>query len=55
MPSFLSAHGALGKEVVVIGAGDHIQVWNREAWTDFNATLAGEVEEITERLGDHAA
>ncbi|MCW2966579.1 MAG: MraZ protein [Solirubrobacteraceae bacterium] len=54
MPPFLSDHGALGKDVVVIGAGDHVQVWNRQAWADFNATLAGEVEEITERLGHPA-
>ena len=51
MPSFLSEHGELGKDVVVIGAGDHIQVWNRQAWADFNASLAGEVEQITENLG----
>jgi MraZ protein len=54
MPPFLSEHGALGKDVVVLGAGDHVQVWNRQAWADFNATLAGEVEEITERLGHPA-
>jgi MraZ protein len=54
MPPFLSEHGALGKDVVVIGAGDHAQVWSRQAWKDFNATLAGEVEEITERF-DHPA
>jgi MraZ protein len=54
MPSFLSDHGTLGKDVVVIGAGDHVQVWNRQSWSDFNATLAGQVEEITERLGHPA-
>lgn len=54
MPGFLSEHGALGKDVVVIGAGDHAQVWSRQSWKDFNATLAGEVEEITERF-DHPA
>jgi MraZ protein len=54
MPPFLSDHGSLGKDVVVIGAGDHVQVWNRQAWADFNATLAGEIGEITERLGHPA-
>ena len=54
MPSFLSDHGTVGKDVVVIGAGDHAQVWSRQAWKDFNATLAAEVEEITERF-DHTA
>ena len=51
MPSFLAEHASLTKDVVVIGAGDHIQVWDRKAWDDFNASLAGEVEQITENLG----
>ncbi len=50
MPPFLGDHAALGKEVVVIGAGDHLQVWDRRAWADFNANLASEIGEITERL-----
>lgn len=54
LPPFLVEYGGLGKDVVVIGAGDHLQVWDRRAWAEFNATLAGEVEEITERLGDTA-
>lgn len=52
MPAFLAEHGGLSKDVVVIGAGDHLQVWDRQGWAQFNASLAGEVEEITERLGD---
>jgi MraZ protein len=51
MPGFLAEHGSLTKDVVVIGAGDHVQVWDRQAWADFNASLAGEVEQITENLG----
>jgi len=51
MPGFLAEHASLTKDVVVIGAGDHVQVWDRQAWADFNASLASEVEEITENLG----
>jgi MraZ protein len=50
MPSFLAEHAKLGKEVVVLGVGDHIQVWDRSAWADFNANLASEIGEITERI-----
>jgi len=51
MPAFLSEHATLEKEVVVIGAGECLQVWDRGAWADFNANLAEEIGEITERLG----
>ena len=51
VPTFLAEHAGLDKEVVVIGAGDCLQVWDRKAWADFNANLAAEIGEITERLG----
>ena len=52
VPSFLAEHAALDKEVVVIGAGECLQVWDRKAWAEFNANLAAEIGEITERLGN---
>ena len=52
VPTFLAEHAGLDKEVVVIGAGDCLQVWDRKAWADFNANLAAEIGEITERLGN---
>ncbi len=38
----------------MIGAGDHLQVWDRGAWTAFNAALTDDVNEIVSSLG-HAA
>jgi MraZ protein len=52
VPSFLAEHASLDKEVVVIGAGECLQVWDRKAWATFNANLAAEIGEITERLGN---
>jgi MraZ protein len=54
VPSFLGEHAGLDKEVTVIGAGDHLQVWDRAAWTTFNAGLTDDVNEIVSSLG-HAA
>ena len=54
MPQSLHTHAKLGKEVVVTGVGDHLQVWDRAAWADYNAALAGEIDEIIEGLG-HAS
>ena len=49
-PSFLLEHGALKKDVVVTGAGDCLEVWDRAAWTAYNDELAAEADEITARL-----
>ncbi len=51
VPAFLLEHAGLAKEVVVTGAGDSLQVWDRATWQDFNSALASEVTDITSRLG----
>ena len=51
---FLMDHGKLEKDVTVVGAGDHLQVWNREAWTAYNAQLAEDVFDISEAFDDIA-
>lgn len=52
VPAFLLEHAGLGKEVVVTGAGRCLEVWDRQAWADYNARLTDEVAGITARLGD---
>jgi MraZ protein len=54
IPGFLMDHGALSKEVTVIGAGDHLEVWDRGAWADFNQQLHDDVLSITSSLGHPA-
>ena len=54
VPSFLGDHASLDKEVTVIGAGDHLQVWDRSAWTAFNTALTDDVNEIVSALGHPA-
>jgi MraZ protein len=51
LPSFLLDHAGLGKEVVVTGIDDHLEIWDRAAWADYNAALGDDVTEITEGLG----
>jgi MraZ protein len=51
LPSFLLEHAGLRKEVVVTGIDDHLEIWDRSAWADYNAALADDVTEITEGLG----
>src|SRR5215510_9149565 len=40
VPGFLVEHASLRKEVVVTGAGDCLEVWDRAAWSDYNRALS---------------
>jgi MraZ protein len=51
LPPPLLAHAAIEKEVVVVGVGDHLEVWGRERWDSEQRSLDSEIEEVTERLG----
>lgn len=45
-------HGDLTREVAVVGAEDHLQVWNREAWKAHDARLVGEINEFINVFDD---
>jgi MraZ protein len=52
LPSPLLAHASIDKEVVVVGVGDHLEVWGRERWRAEQEALDSEIEEVTQRLGN---
>src|SRR6202008_3220867 len=52
LPPTLLSHAGISKEVVVVGVGDHLEVWGRERWQEQQAALDQEIEEVTERLGN---
>jgi MraZ protein len=54
LPNFLMDHAGLRKEVVVTGAGQSLEVWDRRAWADYNAALTTDVSEITATLAHPA-
>jgi MraZ protein len=51
VPAVLLEHGGLRKEVVVTGAGVCLEVWDRAAWTEYNAALSVELPDITAAFG----
>ena len=51
VPPSLLAHAGIEKEVVVVGVGDHLEVWARQRWQDEQEALDAEIGEVTERLG----
>jgi transcriptional regulator MraZ len=54
VPGFLSKHAHLQKEVVVVGAGDRLELWSKDRWDEHRPTLLGGVAEITANVDDAA-
>ena len=52
LPAPLLAHAGIDKEVVVVGVGDHLEVWARQRWQEEQQALDAEIGEVTERLGN---
>jgi MraZ protein len=54
VPGFLGEHARLQREVVVVGVGDRLELWDRVSWNRHRSTLLGGVAEITARVDDAA-
>jgi len=54
VPGFLSDHAELQKEVVIVGAGDRLELWSRDRWNDHRPTLLSGVAQITAHVDDPA-
>ena len=52
IPAPLLAHAQLGREVVVAGLRDHVEIWDRAAWRKELAEVEGSAEDVAERLAD---
>ena len=50
LPASLLRHGKLGRDVVVAGVNDHVEIWDRAAWNDHLRNVEGSVEDVAERL-----
>lgn len=48
-PSLLEKYG-IGKDVTVIGVGDHIEVWDKKAYTEYENNTLSKYEEIADKL-----
>ena len=52
LPAPLIEHAKLGKEVVVAGVNDRLEIWDRAAWRTELAEVEGSAEDVAERLAD---
>ena len=50
LPPTLIEHAGLGREVVVVGMRDRLEIWDRAAWRKELAEVEGSAEDVAERL-----
>jgi transcriptional regulator MraZ len=50
VPPALITHAKLGRDVVVAGINDHLEIWDRAAWQRELAEVEGSAEDVAERL-----
>jgi MraZ protein len=50
LPAPLCEHARLGREVVVAGVYDHLEIWDRAAWREHLKQVEGSAQHVAERL-----
>lgn len=50
IPPALRSYAGLGKEVVFLGLGARIEVWNKERWMEHEKSVIGRAEEMIEKV-----
>jgi MraZ protein len=50
LPASLVEHASLGREVVVAGVHDHLEIWDRAVWRTLVEEVEGRAEHVAERL-----
>jgi len=50
VPQALLKHAGLGREVVVAGVRDRLEIWDRAAWRKHLDEVEGSAEDVAERL-----
>ena len=50
IPPALLEHAKLGRDVVVAGVNDRLEIWDRAAWQRELAEVEGSAEDVAERL-----
>ena len=51
IPSSLLTKYQISKDVVVIGAGDHMEVWDKKTYAEYEASVNAEFENLAENIG----
>lgn len=41
VPAYLRQHASIDEEIVIIGTGDHFEIWDKDEWEQVKKTLDG--------------
>jgi MraZ protein len=55
LPRHLIEHAELAGACVIVGVDDHLEVWNPAAWSEHDAEIEAQADEMAESLGGGAA
>ncbi|MCL2503456.1 MAG: division/cell wall cluster transcriptional repressor MraZ [Coriobacteriia bacterium] len=50
LPGYLRDYARLDKDVVVIGNGNRIEIWDSVAWSEYNSATVSRVEDLAQEL-----
>ena len=50
IPEFLASYAHLGDEIVFLGLGDRIEIWNREKWKEREILISKNASQLLENL-----
>ena len=50
IPAALIQHGGLGRNVVIAGMRDHLEIWDSATWRKEMKEVEGSAEDVAERL-----
>src|SRR3989344_7839643 len=51
IPDYLKEYGALGKNVVICGLSNRLEIWDEQKWDTYSKNAEKGVEEIVSKLG----
>ena len=54
IPNALRESAGLAKDVIVVGVGDRMELWDKHVWAQHRSTLLSGVAEVTARVNDAA-
>jgi MraZ protein len=52
IPEYLKSYAGLRREVVIAGVHTRLEVWDKDAWTEYKKKLEKNSDSIAQKLGD---